>query len=255
MKGLIDSHAHLTFTDSLSEIEGMITKAKHAGISKIINVCTDLQSLETAEIIVNRHNWIYNAAGISPHDVEKDMSAFYSLIEKYAKAQKIVAIGEIGLDYFYHKSSKDLQMTFLKKQIELAIKYNLPVIFHCREAFPDLFHITKSYPQFKGLVHCFTGSIEEAEKILEIGWYISFSGIVTFNKSIALQKVAAQIPLEKMLIETDTPFLAPQIYRGKKNEPAFLIETAKQISSLKNIKVEEVIETTAHNAIDFFSLG
>ena len=254
MKGLIDSHAHLIFTDSQSEIEGTLTKAKHAGVSKIINVCTDLKSLETSEKLVNRHNWIYNAAGISPQDVEKDMSQFYTLIEKYAKAGKIVAIGEIGLDYYYHKLSKDLQKTFFKKQLELAIKYQLPVIIHCREAFNDLFHEAQSYPPFKAVLHCFTGSKDDAKKALEKGWYISFSGIITFKNSIDIQQVASEMPLEKMLIETDTPFLAPQIHRGKKNEPAYLIEIAKQISLLKNIELEKVIETTAHNAIELFSL-
>jgi TatD DNase family protein len=254
MKGLIDSHAHLTYTDTQSNIESMLTKAKHAGVSKIINVCTDLKSLEIADKLVNRHNWIYNAAGISPHDVEKDMSEFYSYIEKYAKAKKIVAVGEIGLDYYYHKQSKDLQITLLKKQIELAIKFELPVIIHCREAFFDLFEVTSDYPPFRAVLHCFTGSIDEAKKVLEIGWNISFSGIVTFKNSTDLQQIAAQTPLERMLIETDSPFLAPQIHRGKKNEPAYVIEVAKEIALLKNIELEKVIATTAHNATDLFSL-
>lgn len=255
MKGLIDSHAHLAFSDSQSDIEGVITKAKHVGISKIINICTDLKSLEIADKLVNRHNWIYNAAGISPHDVEKNMSEFSSYIEKYAKAKKIVAVGEIGLDYYYHKQSKEIQETFLKKQIELAIKFQLPVIIHCRDAFTDLFKVISNYPPFKAVLHCFTGSIDEAKKVLEIGWYISFSGIVTFKSSIDLQQIATQTPLERMLIETDTPFLAPQIHRGKRNEPAYLIEVAKQIALLKNIDLEKVIATTAHNATELFSLS
>lgn len=254
MKGLFDSHAHLTFSDNLSEIEGIITRAKHGGVDKIINVCTDLKSLELGEIIVNRHKGIYNAAGISPHDVEKEMSDFYSLIEKCAKAKKIVAIGEIGLDYYYHKKSKDIQITFFKKQLELAIKYQLPVIIHCRDAFSDLFEVCKSYPPFKAVLHCFTGTIDEAKKVLQMGWYLSFSGIVTFNNSVDLQAIASQTPLEKMLIETDTPFLAPQIHRGKKNEPAYVVEVAKEIAKLKNIDLEKVITSTTHNASELFSL-
>lgn len=254
MKALIDSHSHLTFSDNLSEIEGMITKAKHANVSKIINVCTDLKSLQIAETVINRHPEIYIAAGISPNDVEKDNAAFYSLIEKYAKAKKIVAVGEIGLDYYYHKQSKEIQISFLKKQIELAIEYKLPVIIHCREAFEDLFKVCEPYPSFKAVLHCFTGSLDEAKKVLQIGWYLSFSGIVTFKNSIELQKVAEQTPLEKMLIETDSPFLAPQIHRGKKNEPAYVVEVAKEIARLKNIDLEKVISTTAHNATELFSL-
>jgi TatD DNase family protein len=254
MPYLVDSHAHLTFSDTF-DIEALLTNAKRAKVNKIINICTDTLSFERGEKVANLHPWIYNAAALSPHDVEKkEAENFFKQVELAAKAKKIVAVGETGLDYYYHKRSQELQKEYFIRHIELAKKYSLPLIIHCREAFVDLFEISAKYLPFPALLHCFTGSLDEAIKATNLGWFISISGILTFPKSQELRSVVEKIPLEKMMIETDSPFLAPQKYRGKSNQPAFVIEIAQKIAELKNCPVEKVIEVTAENAISFFSL-
>ena len=253
MNGLIDSHAHLTFNKTM-DTETLVSNAKKENVTQIINICTDNRALEAGIELAKESTNIYNAAAVTPHDVEKE-SLFFQQVEKYAKNNKLIAIGETGLDYFYHKKNKSLQIAYFIKHIELAKKMDLPLIIHCRDAFDDLFEMTTPFLPFDAVLHCFTGTIYEQKKVLEMGWYISFSGIITFKNSIKLQEVVKNTPLNKMLIETDTPFLAPQKYRGKSNEPAFLIETAKKIAELKNIDVEEVIKITSKNTKSLFSLN
>ncbi len=169
-------------------------------------------------------------------------------------------MGETGLDYHYEHSNRSIQQQFLVRYLHFALECNLPVIIHCREAFTDLFTLLDAEYQLKGklapgVLHCFTGTMAEAEEVLKRGWMLSLSGIVTFKKSLELQQVAREIPLEQLLIETDTPYLAPQKYRGKPNEPAYLVETASFIASLKGLSVEEVAAVTTSNAQKIFHLG
>lgn len=255
MQKLIDSHAHLTFSPT-ADVERLIANAKNANVKKIINICVDQPSLEAGERISLLHDWIYNSAAVSPHDVaKKEAKDFFVLVENAAKAKTLVAIGETGLDYYYHKDTHLLQKEYFQKHIKLAKDNSLPLIIHCRDAFTDLFQVAKKHLPFKAVIHCFTGNLKEAKEALAVGWNISFSGIVTFNKSTDLQDIVKHLPLEQILIETDTPFLSPQKYRGKSNEPAFLIEIATKIAELKNCSVEKVIEKTAENAMSFFSLA
>lgn len=250
---LIDSHAHLTYGEN-KDIERILSSAKNSGISKIINVCTSSEELEEGIDLSNRHPFIFNAAAITPHDVEKDQSLFFKNIQNYAKAKTIVAIGETGLDYYYHQATKKLQKDYFSRQILLAKESSLPLIIHCRESFSDLFEIADKYLPFAAVLHCFTGTLDDMKKTLDRGWFLSFSGIITYNNSLDLQEVVSKAPLEKMLIETDSPFLAPQKYRGKKNQPAFLIETAKKIAEIKKISLEMVATTSSQNANSFFNL-
>lgn len=253
MKKLIDSHAHLTGNELFPEVEAILARAQEAGLEFILNINTDLITLERGIELSRRYPWVFQAAATHPHDVEKDGEADFPFFADYARKGVLKAIGEIGLDYHYHHSSKESQALFLRRYLQLALECKLPVIIHCREAFDDFFSILDS--EYKvdgkhapGVLHCFTGTTADAEKVLERGWYISMSGIVTFKKSLELQEIAKKVPLDRLLIETDAPFLAPQSHRGKRNEPAYVVEVAKFIAALRQVEVDDVVSATSHNA-------
>lgn len=249
-----DSHAHLSSIEGIPLIENLIERAKKEQVARIVNICTDVVTLE-AGIELNRlYPFIKNAGATTPHDVESEGESAFSFFEKAAKEKKLCAIGETGLDYHYQYSPKELQKKFLIRYLHLAEETNLPVIFHCREAFLDLFRIVDlEYPsKAQAILHCFTGTMSEAEAVLERGWYLSLSGIVTFKKSEALREVAKRVPLSQLLIETDTPYLAPQSQRGKMNEPSFLPEIARCIAEVKGVSVEDVAKATSDNAQRLF---
>ncbi|WP_195155584.1 TatD family hydrolase [Candidatus Protochlamydia phocaeensis] len=256
---LIDSHAHLTHTGVFEHVEDVLDRAKQAHVQSIVNICTDLVTLERGLALSKRYPWIYQAASTTPHDVEKEGESVFDAIAAYARSGQLKAIGETGLDYYYEHSSRPIQQDFLRRYLRLALECRLPVVIHCREAFADFFEILDAEYQMNqrhapGVLHCFTGTIAEAEEVLKRGWMLSLSGIVTFKKSIELQQIAKEVPLSQLLIETDTPYLAPQKYRGKPNEPAFLIETAAFIASLKGLSIEEVAQATTQNARLLFQL-
>ncbi len=250
----IDSHAHLTDESVKEHLAGMLARCQESGIKKVINICTGEKSLEEGLLLSKQHSWIYNAAATTPHDVEKEGESFFPKVEQCAQEKKLIAIGETGLDYYYEHSDKKVQKKFLSKYFALARKVKLPVIFHCRDAFSDLFDMADAnYRGLPAVLHCFTGTIEEAQGCLDRGWLISFSGIVTFKKSSQLKEVAAYVPLDKMLIETDTPYLSPQSRRGKMNEPSYIAETAHVLAQVKNISAAELARQTTINACQFFS--
>lgn len=256
----IDSHAHLTCDDeTFSHIDAILERSQNANVKKIINICTTVESLEKGILLKKQYPWIFNSASITPHDVETIGEASFETIAKQAKAGNLHAIGETGLDYHYTHSNIDIQKDFLKRYLHLALDCHLPVIIHCREAFDDFFKIldaeyTVNGNIQKGVLHCFTGTLKEAEDVLKRGFYLSLSGIVTFKKSFDLHKIAKMVPLNQLLIETDTPFLAPQTKRGKKNEPAYVVETAEFIANIKGISVIELMKATSKNANDLFKL-
>jgi TatD DNase family protein len=241
------------------QVDSILERAVQSQIKAIINICTDPLSLERGIQLSKQYPWVYQAAATTPHDVEKEGEQVFDIMAGGAKSGLLKAIGETGLDYFYAHSDRTIQKNFLRRYLQLALECNLPVIIHCREAFEDLFEILDSDYRSgggyaPGVLHCFTGTIHEAEGVLKRGWMLSFSGIVTFKKSIELQEIAREAPLEQLLIETDTPYLAPQKHRGKSNEPAFIVETASFIASLKEISFEELAQATASNAVRFFHL-
>lgn len=247
----IDSHAHLTST-VYPEVDAILQRAKEAAVSTIVNICTDPLTLERGLALQKRYPWVYNTAATTPHDVETEGEACFEVIAKHARQGDLVAVGETGLDYHYEHSNRDIQKHFLRRYLNLANECQLPVVIHCREAFFDLFTILEEYPVL-GVLHCFTGTPEEANQVIAHGWYLSLSGIVTFKKSDSLRQVARQVPLDRLLIETDTPYLAPQSRRGKQNEPAFLPETAACIAAERGISLEELAQATAKNARVLFS--
>jgi TatD DNase family protein len=260
-----DSHAHITSPDLFSQIEEVLSRAKQAGVDTIINIVTDEVELRNSLAlsdefmkIAEKHPKVYTAAAVHPHDAENAAELLIPIFTKAAKEGKLVAIGETGLDYHYTHSTSSAQQRSLRKHLQLALECKLPVIIHCREAFSDLFPILDEEYKIDGrhapgVLHCFTGTLEEAEKVLERNWFISLSGIITFKKSDYLKKLAQNMPLDRLLIETDSPFLAPQSKRGSKNEPSYLPEIAQLIADLKGISIEEVASATRHNAHTLFS--
>lgn len=257
----VDSHAHLTSPEVFGEVDRILENAQACQLSAIVNICTDADTLIKGLALAKKYPWIHNAASTTPHDVEKEGEEVFPLVAYHARQGNLIAIGETGLDYFHHHSSVEMQKVFLRRYLQLALECHLPVIIHCREAFADFFAILDEEYQVNGkhapgVLHCFTGNMQEAEEVLKRGWYLSLSGIVTFKKSEALRRVAKEVPLDQLLIETDTPYLAPQSRRGKVkiNEPAFISETAQVIAAVKQLPVEMVIQATADNARKLFQL-
>jgi TatD DNase family protein len=255
----VDSHAHLTEDSIYGHIEDIIKEAQNADVRTIINICIDEPNLQRGIELKQRFPWIYLAAAVHPHDAGQKPIFFDSIVEKAYKGE-LVAIGETGLDYHYEHSKRAAQQNFLRLHLKLALETQLPVIIHCREAFDDFFSILDQEYQLNGkhapgVLHCFTGTFEEAEKVLARGWYISLSGIITFKKGEELREIAKRVPLDRLLIETDTPYLAPQSKRGKPNQPSYLPEIAQTIATVKELPVEKIAEITQSNAYKLFNLS
>lgn len=251
-----DTHAHLTSSELFANVEEILHRAKLAKIDKIVNICTDIESLKQGLLLHKKHSWVYNTAATTPHDVAKEGELFFPIVEEKAREGELIAIGETGLDYFYEHSPKNLQNEFLTRYLALAKECSLPLVFHCRDAFSDLF--ARADAEYKGcsaVLHCFTGSVTEAKGVVDRGWFVSFSGIVTFKKSEALREAAKYVPLDSILIETDAPYLAPQSKRGKTNEPAFVVETAAFLAELKGVDAATLADVTSSNAEKFFSFS
>lgn len=244
----VDSHAHLCSDELYGDIEGILARSLNAGVSPILNICTDLVTLKRGLELHAKYPWVYNAASTTPHDVDAFGEEHFEEMECAAKNGLLKAVGETGLDYHYTHSNHETQKNFLKRYCRLAKECKLPLVIHCREAFQDLFHILDEEKASVVILHCFTGTLEEAKGVIERDWYLSLSGIVTFKKSEALREVGTWVPLDRLLIETDAPYLAPGKHRGRLNEPAFVVETAKTLADCKGISVDELAEATANNA-------
>lgn len=253
MTNFFDSHAHLSAPQLLGREDEILANAKKAGVTHILDICTDEKTLLKGLEIAQKYPWVFLAAATTPHDVEKEGESFFPIVQKHLKALK--AIGETGLDYHYEHSPKKTQQKFLIKYFELAMASSLPLIFHCRDAFPDLFSLSDTHYKGKAAVlHCFTGSLSDAKGCLDRGWFISFSGIVTFKKSQELRDVVAMTPLDRIFIETDSPYLAPQSKRGELNEPKNVVEVAEVVAQVKGVSLEEVARATSDNVRKFLLL-
>jgi len=255
---LIDSHAHLSCETLRESLDQILPAAKAAGIDRVFNICTNPEELAHGLALCQQYPWVYNVGSTTPHDVEKEGESAFGAFAQAAREKKLVAVGETGLDYFYEHAPKKSQQEFLRRYLRLALECNLPVVIHCRDAFEDLFTILDEEYRIDGkwapgLLHCFTGTQEEAQRLVSEGWLISFSGIVTFKKSEVLRQVAASVPLANILIETDAPYLAPQSKRGKTNEPAYLVETAHCMAKIHGCAFEELAKQTSKNANHFFN--
>ena len=246
---MIDSHCHLDHEPLLSDLSNVIQRSKNVGIKKLLTISTSFESFSKIKEIVTKDEMIYGTIGIHPHETDKDKITSDFIIENLKKHQKIIGIGETGLDFYYENSNKENQIASFRTHIETAIKAKIPIIVHSREAENETFNILSDYKSDnpKILMHCFTGTTEFAEKLLTLDTFFSASGIITFKNSTNLQKTFSSIPNEKILIETDSPFLAPVPNRGKKNEPSFIQFTANKLAEIKGLTDSELIEITTKN--------
>lgn len=258
---LIDSHAHIDGPEFDQDREEVIRRARDAGVSAILNVGTgDPRSgaLERAVELGDKFENVYAAVGIHPHDARLyDDRAEQKIQELIKQSPRVIAWGEIGLDFHYDNSPREVQMEVFRRQLRLARDANLPVIIHTREAEDETIDILKSElgdANLPGIMHCFSGSLALSLKSIELGFVISFSGIVTFKKADDLRAVANQVPLDRLLIETDCPFLSPVPFRGKRNEPAYVVEVARCLAQLRGLELQEIARITTENFTRLFNL-
>ena len=246
---MIDSHCHLDHEPMFSDLKNVILRSKEVGVEKILTICTTKDSFKKITEIIKFDQIIFGTYGIHPHEVDTDIVSKKEIIENVNLHKKIIAIGESGLDFYYNHSSKEKQIVSFKHHIEASIELNIPIIIHSRSAEIETYEILKNIfkPNLKILMHCFTGSTQFAKKLLDLNAFFSASGIITFKNSIELQETFKIIPTENLLIETDSPFLAPEPLRGRKNEPSFIRYTAKKLASLKNIETQNLINFTTNN--------
>lgn len=256
---LVDSHAHLDDAGFDADRESVIERARGAGLHYLLAVGggTGPENLALPIAIAEPYEWIYATVGIHPHEARHFQDSHAEQIRKLTRHPKVVAIGEIGLDYYYDHSPRDVQKRVLIRQMELAREVKLPIIIHCRDAWADLAATVQEHWQASGLagiLHCFTGDRKEAFQFLDWGFLVSFAGNVTFKKAQGLREVAGEIPLHRLLTETDCPYLAPAPYRGKRNEPEFVREVARQLAALRGMSLEEMGQQTVRNFAQFFRL-
>ena len=251
---MIDSHCHLDHEPLFSDLENIIHRSKKVGIEKLLTISTSIESFSRVKEIVNRDDIIFGTIGIHPHEADKNKINSEFFIKNLKENKKIIGIGETGLDFYYDNSDRDKQVESFKIHIEAALKANIPLIIHSRNAEEKTFEILNKYKKqkLKILMHCFTGSQKFAKQLLEFNSYFSASGIITFKNSIELQKTFKFLPLDKILIETDSPFLAPVPNRGKKNEPSFIDFTATKLAEIKDIEKSEIIKITTDNFNNLF---
>ena len=253
---MIDSHCHLDHEPMYSDLKNVIYRSKDVGIEKILSICTTINSFEKIVKIIDLDPIIYGTFGIHPHECSDNIVTKEEIINNVKNNNKIIGIGESGLDFYYNHSDKEKQLASFKTHIEASIHLNMPIIVHSRSAENETFKILKSYEKFKPkiLMHCFTGSAEFAHKLLTLGSYFSASGIITFKNSTDLQETFKLIPNDKLLIETDSPYLAPVPLRGKKNEPSYIKHTLEKLAILKNTEVNKMKKITSCNFNLLFNL-
>ena len=252
----VDSHCHLDRLDLSpygGELSGAIRAANESGVERMLCIGIDMNNAKTVVDIAKRYSGIYASVGVHPMDIG-DRLADWQVLAEFAKAEEVVAIGETGLDYYYTKESAELQKKSFAEHLELSAQLNKPTIVHTRDARDDTIALIREAAdqEVGGVLHCFTESWEMANQALDLNFYISFSGIITFKNAAELRDVAKKVPLDRILIETDSPYLAPVPYRGKKNEPKYVPEVAQCIADLRGLTVEEVAEITSNNFDNLF---
>jgi TatD DNase family protein len=257
---LVDSHAHIDFPQFAEDRPAMLARARAAGVASLLAIGTGPgpEKLDSALPFAEAYEWIYASVGIHPQEAKEVTAHHLDELEKLAQHPKVIAWGEIGLDYFYDRSPKETQHRVFREQMELAAKSRLPIIIHCREAWADCLNMLEEHWRptgMGGILHCFTSTLADAKRGIDMGFMVSFAGNSTYPKTQAIRDVAAAIPLSNILIETDSPFLAPQAYRGKRNEPAYVAEVARTLASVRNLTPEEVAAATTENFRRFFRLA
>ena len=256
MKMLIDSHCHLDYEPMCNDLDSIIDRAKENGVNIMLTISTEDKKFQSILDIVNKYNQVYGTYGIHPHEAKNhNHITLQNILDNFKSNKKIIGIGETGLDFYYNHSDKNAQIKSFEQHIIAATKLNIPLIIHSRDAENETYEILNNFKDYnlKILMHCFTGSKEFAKKLLNLNAFFSASGIITFKKSLELQETFGFIPSEKLLIETDSPFLAPEPNRGKKNEPSFLIYTAEKLANIKKIDKEELIRITSFNFNKLFN--
>ena len=252
---MIDSHCHLDYDPLYNNLDDVLKRSKDVGIEKLLTICTTFESFDKIKELVKKDDIIYGTYGIHPHEAKNNKVTTPLIIEEINVNKKIIGIGETGLDFYYNFSDKKDQIESFKKHIEASIELSIPLIIHCRNAEAQILEIFNQYKKYdlKILMHCFTGSKEFAEKLFDFNAYFSASGIITFKNSTDLQKTFKSIPIERTLIETDSPYLAPVPNRGKKNEPSFVKYTAEKLANIKEISLSDLIRNTTFNFNKLFS--
>lgn len=248
---LVDTHSHIQLDDYKDNRDEVLTRARDAGVL-MMAVGVDVPSSVAAIELANNHDDIFATVGLHPHDAagekgeiaDEDLAA----ITKLAQDPSVFAIGECGLDFHYNNSPKDIQIDIFKKQIELALKLGKPMVWHVRDAFTDFFEVIDQYPGVRGIVHCFTGTQHEMEQAIERGFYIAYNGIMTFTKDEAQLETVKATPLDRIVLETDCPWLSPKSHRGRPNEPAYIVETAQFLADLCGENYEDFCTATTNNA-------
>jgi TatD DNase family protein len=262
----VDSHAHLDGDQFDSDREQVILRARATGVQTIVAIGNGdgPAQIDCGIRLAEQYDFIYATLGIHPHEARLADEAAYQNMERLSRHPKVIAWGEIGLDYFYDHSPRDVQKEVFIRQMELAASAKLPIVIHCRpsegseDAWDDCFALLRNHWATNGLggvLHCFTGTCPQAKTALDMGFMISFAGNVTFPKAQQIRDAAMEVPPERLLIETDSPFLAPVPRRGKRNEPAFVVETARKLGELRGVSVEEIGQQTTHNFYKFFKLA
>jgi TatD DNase family protein len=257
---LIDSHAHIDFPHFAEDRDAMLQRAREAGVQALLAIGTGPgpEKLDAALSYAEQHDWIYTSIGIHPHEAKEATPQHFDQLARLAQHPKVIAWGEIGLDYFYDHSPRGVQADVFRTQMDLAHAAKLPIIIHCRDAWDDCLALIEQHWQptgLGGILHCFTSTLAHAKRGLDMGFLISFAGNSTYPKAQTIRDVAKELPLNRILIETDAPFLAPQPFRGKRNEPAYVTEVAKTLATVRNLPAEELAATTASNFRQFFGIA
>ncbi len=259
---LIDSHAHIDLATFDKDREQVLDRARRGGIGAIINIGLDARSSRASLEMTRKNDDIFSTVGFHPHEASRMKDADLKTLAQLAEDDKVVAVGEIGLDFYRNLSPRRSQEQAFRAQLDLAAELGLPVVVHCRQAHKETLAILSAWVEStlslgrlrRGVIHCFSGDIEMAQRYIEIGFYISLAGSVSYPSAGELAQVAREIPLDRLLVETDAPFLAPQAYRGKHNEPAYVALIAEKIAQLRGVPRETVAEATTRNAIELFHL-
>lgn len=249
-----DTHTHLDDERFDADREQVISAVRQSGVSLAVNIGSDMENSAISVKLAERYDFLYAAVGVHPHAVENLTEQDFMALETLAKRSKVVAIGEIGLDYYYDNAPRALQKKWFLRQIKLAESLHLPYVVHDRDAHGDCMDIIKQSGYFRGVMHCYSGSVEMARELLALGFYISFAGPVTFKNGKKAKEAAAFVPMDRLLIETDSPYLAPEPYRGKRNDSSYVRYVAKTIAELKGLTEEETAKITMENGKRFFGI-
>jgi TatD DNase family protein len=253
---LVDSHCHLDFPDFASELDAVVARARAAGIERMVTISTRVKRFAQVSAIAERFPDIYCSVGTHPHNAHEELDVTAADLVAYTKSPKVVALGEAGLDYHYDNSPREAQERGFRTHIAAARETGLPLVIHTREADADTARILEEETgkgAFPAVLHCFTGGPDLARRAMALGLFISFTGILTFKNSAALREIAAQMPADRILVETDAPYLAPGKFRGKRNEPAYVVETAKVLAETRGVTLDEIARQTTANFFRLFA--